>query len=145
MAFSEPVIICKKHPQHKQQPGVCSCCLREKLSKINGTTTTTTISSIIPSSLSSSASSSNNASPPGGLGHRRITSDVAGGHYSFVTLAAAGSGGGGGVGGGLKKSRSIAFVARGGRVGINGKKKKEGFWSKLIKSTGKRTNRVIVH
>ncbi|MCD7449381.1 hypothetical protein HAX54_051812 [Datura stramonium] len=138
MGFSEPVVICKNHPQHKQQPGVCSCCLREKLSKINGTTTIATISSI-PSSLSSSASSSTCASP---RGHRRITSDVAGGHYSFVTLAAAGAGGGGG---GLKKSRSIAFVARGGRVGINGKKKKEGFWSKLIRSTGKRSKRVIVH
>lgn len=138
MAFSEPIVICKKHPQHKQQPGVCSCCLREKLSKINGTTTT--IASIA-SSLSSSASSSNCASPRGRVGHRRITSDVAGGHYSFVTLAAAGGGGEGG----LKKSRSIAFVARGGRVGINGKKKKEGFWSKLIRSTGKRTNRVMVN
>ncbi|KAK4356280.1 hypothetical protein RND71_025251 [Anisodus tanguticus] len=135
MVFSEPGVICKKHPQHKQQTGVCSCCLREKLSKINGISTIATISSI-PSSLSSSALSSTCASPCGGIRHRRITSDVAGGHYSFVTLAAAG---------GLKKSRSIAFVARGGRVGINGKKKKEGFWSKLIRSTGKRTKRVIVH
>ncbi|XP_060184186.1 uncharacterized protein LOC132613907 [Lycium barbarum] len=140
MAFSEPGVICKKHPQHKQQPGVCSCCLREKLSKINGTSTIATISSI-PSSLSSSASLSNCASPRGGVGHRRITSDVTGGHYSFITLAATGGGGGEG----LKKSRSIAFVARGGRVGINGKKKKEGFWSKLIRSTGKRTKRAIVH
>ncbi|TMX02448.1 hypothetical protein EJD97_021576 [Solanum chilense] len=141
MAFSEPIVICKKHPQHKQQPGVCSCCLREKLSKINGTTTIAKISSI-PSSISSSVSSSNCGSPRAAIGHRRITSDVAGGHYSFVTLAAANAGGGGG---GLKKSRSIAFVARGGRVGINGKKKKEGFWSKLIRSTGKGTNRVVVH
>ncbi|KAK4366992.1 hypothetical protein RND71_014872 [Anisodus tanguticus] len=140
MAFSEPGVICKKHPQHKQQPGVCSCCLREELSKINGISTIATISSI-PSSLSSSAFSSNCASPRDRIGHRRITSDVAGGHYSFVTLAAADTGGGEG----LEKSRSIAFVARGGRVGINGKKKKEGFWSKLIRSTGKRTKRVIVH
>ncbi|XP_009586595.1 uncharacterized protein LOC107820481 [Nicotiana tabacum] len=139
MAFSEPEVICKKHPQHKQQPGVCSCCLREKLSKINGTSTIMAALASISSSLSSSTTSSNCVSPRGAIGHRRITSDVTSGHYSFVTLA------GGGAGGGLKKSRSIAIVARGGRVGINGKKKKEGFWSKLIKSTGKRTKRVIAH
>ncbi|XP_016508995.1 uncharacterized protein LOC107826516 [Nicotiana tabacum] len=134
MGFTEPEIICKKHPDHKQQPGVCSCCLRERLYKLSTSTAV----------ISSSTSSSTCDSPRGG-GHRRITSDVVG-PFSFVSII--GSGAGAGAGGALKKSRSIAFVARSGcRSGglLNGLKKKEGFWSKLIRSTGKKTKRVLVY
>ncbi|KAH1096908.1 hypothetical protein J1N35_013829 [Gossypium stocksii] len=55
---------CKKHPKHRQSPGVCSLCLREKLSQLSAssssgsTTTITTIASSCSSSLSSSSSSS---------------------------------------------------------------------------------------
>ncbi|XP_009787285.1 uncharacterized protein LOC107774624 [Nicotiana tabacum] len=137
MGFTEPEIICKKHPNHKQQPGVCSSCLREKLNKLSTSTTT-----IMPLSLSSSSTSSSNFDSPRGGGHRRITSDVVG-PFSFVSIIGAGAG----AGGGLKKSRSIAFVARSGcrSGGLNGQKKKEGFWSKLIRSTAKRSNTVLVH
>ncbi|KAK6789989.1 hypothetical protein RDI58_013789 [Solanum bulbocastanum] len=131
MVFVEPQVICKKHQDHKQNPGVCSCCLRERLIKLCTNSTTTimaTSSSCTYSSLSSSTSSSTCGSP---RGHRRINSDVVG-PFSFV---------GAGAGGGLKKSRSIAFI--GGL--LNEQKKKEGFWSKLIKSTGKRSKRVLVH
>ncbi|XP_026433164.1 uncharacterized protein LOC113330573 [Papaver somniferum] len=48
---------CKKHPQHKQSPGVCSCCLREKLYYVvninnNFTATNSTASSLFWSSSS---------------------------------------------------------------------------------------------
>ncbi|KAL3337831.1 hypothetical protein AABB24_030131 [Solanum stoloniferum] len=133
MVFVEPQVICKKHQDHKQNPGVCSCCLRERLIKLstNSTTIMATSSSCNYSSLSSSTSSSTWGSP---RGHRRINSDVVG-PFSFV---------GAGAGGGLKKSRSIAFVARSCGL-LNEQKKKEGFWSKLIKSTGKRSKRVLIH
>ncbi|KAJ8540151.1 hypothetical protein K7X08_026540 [Anisodus acutangulus] len=132
MAFTEPEIICKRHPNHKQQPGVCSCCLRERLMKLSTSTPTISLisSSCTYSSLSSSTSSSTCDPPRGGRGHRRITSNVVG-PFSFVSIIGAGTGGV------LKKSRSIDFVAR--------ENKKQGFWSKLIRSTGKRSKSVFVH
>ncbi|CAN4115371.1 unnamed protein product [Withania somnifera] len=136
MVFVEQQVICKKHPDHKQHPGVCSCCLRERLIKLSTNPTTkikATSSSCTYSSLSSSTYSSTCNSPTGGRGHRRIISDVVG-PFSFISIIGAGTGGG------LKKSRSIAFVTRG--EVLNGQKKKEGFWSKL---RGKRSKRVLVH
>ncbi|OIT19570.1 PREDICTED: uncharacterized protein LOC109221283 [Nicotiana attenuata] len=135
MGFTEPEIMCKKHPNHKPQPGVCSSCLREKLNKLSTSTTT-----IMPLSLASSSTCSSTFDSPRRGGHRRITSDVVG-PFSFVSISSVGAGGA------LKKSRSIAFVARSvcRSGGLNGQKKKEGFWSKLIRSTGKRSNRVLVH
>ncbi|XP_009787284.1 uncharacterized protein [Nicotiana sylvestris] len=142
MGFTEPEIICKKHPDHKQQPGVCSCCLRERLSKLSTSTATIAVISSSTSSLFSSTSSSTCNSPRVG-GHRRIISDVVG-PFTFVSIIGTGAG----AGGGLKKSKSQAFVARTGcRSGglLNGQKKKEGFWSKLIRSTGKKTKRVLMY
>lgn len=58
---------CKKHPKHKQSPGVCSICLGERLSKVSisarsssklGTSWSTSSSSSYLSSLSSSSDSS---------------------------------------------------------------------------------------
>ncbi|KAK8528213.1 hypothetical protein V6N12_074748 [Hibiscus sabdariffa] len=58
---------CKRHPKHKQSPGVCSLCLAEKLSQLSFdsisrrptiTTTTTCSSSSSLSSYYSSSSSS---------------------------------------------------------------------------------------
>ncbi|TMW82478.1 hypothetical protein EJD97_005841 [Solanum chilense] len=128
MIFIEPQVICKKHQDHKQNHGVCSCCLRERLIKLSTNSTTT----IMATSSSSSSKSSTTCGSP--RGHRRINSDVVG-PFSFI---------GTGAGGGLKKSRSMAFVARSCGL-LNEQKKKEGFWSKLIKSTGKRSKRVLVH
>ncbi|KAG6598702.1 hypothetical protein SDJN03_08480, partial [Cucurbita argyrosperma subsp. sororia] len=55
---------CRKHPKHKQSPGVCSLCLREKLSNLTITKpvmaaeTAASVSSSSLSSLSSYYSSS---------------------------------------------------------------------------------------
>ncbi|TMW80304.1 hypothetical protein EJD97_021641, partial [Solanum chilense] len=112
----------EKHFDHKQNPGVCSCCLRERLINLSTNSTTSTISSSSCTYPSSFSSSSCDHSPRGDGGHRRINSDVVG-PFSFVSIIS------------LKKSRSIAFVAT--REKKKKKKKKnEGFWSKLIKSTG---------
>ncbi|XP_021743610.1 uncharacterized protein LOC110709695 [Chenopodium quinoa] len=83
---------CKKHPKHRQSPGVCSLCLSDKLSKVSnsGTASRSAIirararvyyESSSSSSLSSSYDSSTAASPVhhvviSGARHRRIVSDV---------------------------------------------------------------------
>ncbi|XP_019185283.1 PREDICTED: uncharacterized protein LOC109180250 [Ipomoea nil] len=138
MAWSEAEALCKSHPEHKQPAGVCSCCLRERLSKISGAVMdSSTMSSPAAAAAPynySSASSSCSSGCVSPRGHRRITSDVAG-RFSFITV--------GGGDGGLKKSRSIAFAARRPARVLAGGKKKEGFWSKLIKSTGRRTKKAI--
>ncbi|CAN4122325.1 unnamed protein product [Withania somnifera] len=115
---SKSMIICKKHPKHKQNPGICSLCLSEKLSLLsrtsrsNTTTVTSSCSSSSLSSLSSSSEVSSCSSPPR---YKTSTSDV------------------------LKKSRSLALIMRRRESGIileensNGKKKKkQGFLSKLL-------------
>ncbi|KAG8499314.1 hypothetical protein CXB51_005876 [Gossypium anomalum] len=66
----------KKPPKHRQSPGVCSLCLREKLSQLSAssssgsTTTITTIASSCSSSLSSYSSSSSSASSYSSPMHR---------------------------------------------------------------------------
>ncbi|XP_021740271.1 uncharacterized protein LOC110706633 [Chenopodium quinoa] len=86
---------CKKHPKHRQSPGVCSLCLSDKLSKVSnsGTASRSAIirararvyyqsssSSSLSSSYDSSNASSTGASPVhhvlSGARHRRIVSDV---------------------------------------------------------------------
>lgn len=110
---SNAIIICKKHPKHKQNPGVCSICLSEKLSVLSTSNTTTVTSSSCSSlsSLSSSSDVSSCSSPP----RYRTNTNV------------------------LMKSRSLALIMRRKDGGIileensNGKKKKkEGFLSKLL-------------
>ncbi|KAG5063937.1 hypothetical protein JHK85_005120 [Glycine max] len=49
---------CKKHPKHHQSPGVCSLCLREKLSQLSSSFNSRRRISSICSSSSSSMSSS---------------------------------------------------------------------------------------
>ncbi|KAG6392665.1 hypothetical protein SASPL_146889 [Salvia splendens] len=124
---------CKKHPKHRQSPGVCSICLREKLSNLSncGENSRSARSPSAVSSLSSYASSlsSSCASPP-----PELTISVA-----F-----------------FRKSRSMAVVVPRGRAeeaDRNREKEirivKGGFWSKLLpqKSRGKlmhsRTTREI--
>ncbi|CAH9110570.1 unnamed protein product [Cuscuta europaea] len=142
MEWSKPEAICRRHPDHKQPSGVCSCCLRERLSKISGAVSVSSGTSLSSSPAencdyySASSSSASGCGTP--RGHRRITSDVAG-RFSFLSI------GSGGCEGRLKKSRSIAFAARKQGRGRGGGKKNEGFWSKLIKSTGKRTKKVFLH
>ncbi|GLT44850.1 hypothetical protein SLA2020_187250 [Shorea laevis] len=66
----KPTIGCKKHPKHHQSPGVCSLCLREKLSQLS-TSRSRSIpktriieSSCSSSSLSSYSSSASSCSSP---------------------------------------------------------------------------------
>ncbi|KAL4570522.1 hypothetical protein LXL04_026178 [Taraxacum kok-saghyz] len=121
-----PTKSCKKHPTHQQSPGVCSLCLRERLSKISGSSSlavknvssSSSSSSIsyvssVSSSHGSSNAPSNTASP---MHNQRKTYNVERkGYLSF-----------------LRKSRSMAFVGEN-VVEINEKKKKSnGFWSKLM-------------
>nr|XP_009774907.1 PREDICTED: uncharacterized protein LOC104224886 [Nicotiana sylvestris] len=119
-------IICKKHPKHKQNPGVCSVCLSEKLSLLSkisrsNTTTITTTSSSSLSSLSSSSDVSSCSSPL----RYRMDNNV------------------------LIKSRSLALIMRRREGGIleesNGNKKKGGFLSKLLNSRRNRKDEGLTH
>ncbi|KAI5669813.1 hypothetical protein M9H77_19666 [Catharanthus roseus] len=134
MAWSEPEIMCKKHPDQRQQPGICSSCLREKLAKLPSLrfAMVPSRSSSVSSSRVSSNSSSICMSPTKDqANHQGKSSD---------------SGVNGRTNNGLRKSKSSTCVARSrrGRNGGDGKKK-EGFWSKLIRSTSVKTKGVFVH
>ncbi|OAY35781.1 uncharacterized protein LOC110627642 [Manihot esculenta] len=140
MGFSDSEKACKDHPYHNQKQGVCPSCLRERLSQlyivVSGEKEAAAAMAGPSSSSSmsfSSAYSSNHLSP--GLHnhqyhHQRNMSDIMG-SISFRVSA----------GNGLKKSRSVAFVARSSLVGDvkhgTKKNKKKGFWSKLLHLKGK--------
>ncbi|KAI3685289.1 hypothetical protein L6452_34530 [Arctium lappa] len=141
---------CKKHPKHRQSPGICSLCLRERLSKISSSSSraVTNVSSSSSSSISSVSSvySSNNssnassytASPMQNYRNRRkINNDLEGkGYLYFLKKNTKGTV--------LKKSRSMAFVSDQKNVmqdqEIN---EKVGFWSKLMGS--KRCSSRMMH
>ncbi|XP_042493378.1 uncharacterized protein LOC122072982 [Macadamia integrifolia] len=132
---------CRKHPKHRQTPGVCSYCLREKLTKLSSASNSSGTGmegSSCSSSLSSSPYSSGATSSYSSPFHDRFS--------SFD--------GRGGVGYGLfLKSRSlVSFVPRMRKRSRNaveatddGKNKKVGFWSKLLSSTGKKTKKMLLH
>ncbi|KAJ4967521.1 hypothetical protein NE237_019370 [Protea cynaroides] len=139
MGWVEAEMRCKKHPKHRQTPGVCSYCLREKLIKLssannNNGTETEEEGSSYSSSLSSSPYSSGATSSYSSPLHDRFDSlDRISGPGLFM------------------KSRSmVAFVPRMRRrtqveaTDGNGKKK-VGFWSKLLRSTGKSTKKMLSH
>lgn len=138
MAWSELEIVCKKHPDHRQQPGVCSICLREKLSHLSNLSPSPsqmirTIVAVSSLSANSSYTSSTSITPPIHQRHRRHAST--GGSLGFIISRTAG---------GLKKSRSIAFIATSEEEDEK-HTKKGGFWKKLIRSTGKGTRKVFMH
>ncbi|XP_016571533.2 uncharacterized protein LOC107869513 [Capsicum annuum] len=128
---SSSTIICKKHPKHKQNPGVCSVCLSEKLSLLSRSNTTTiTNSSSSSSSLSSLSSSSDVSSCSSPPRYRTSTNN------NNV----------------LMKSRSLALIMRRRDGGVmleensNGnKKKKEGFFSKLLNPKRSRKDEGLAH
>ncbi|CAK9325587.1 unnamed protein product [Citrullus colocynthis] len=114
---------CKRHPNHRQSPGVCSLCLTEKLSRILSAATTTTssrktsdsLSSSSSSSYYSSASSSSSCSSPNLYNYNADRRRAA-----FVFF---------------KKSKSMAAIAprlRGRTESESGKKSKLGFWSRFL-------------
>ncbi|XP_062099986.1 uncharacterized protein LOC133805850 [Humulus lupulus] len=152
MGWSESERGCKRHPTANRTPGVCSDCLRERLSQLSDsfnrrTTTFGPTADGYPFFSSSSTAftshySSGGASPARGTKHHRNASEMMGSIALFFSV--------GGGGGGLKKSRSIAFIPKRSSSTAGGLddhgfrpegktgKKKSGFWSKLLGNTGKR-------
>ncbi|QCD98630.1 uncharacterized protein LOC114194907 [Vigna unguiculata] len=126
---------CKEHPHDKQSPGVCSSCLREKLSQLYSTNPIIDPLCFSPQSP---------ASP-----HQSFSSSRGGGHRKprfrrNASLVAAESGSS--VQGlNLKKSKSHAFgsKSRGRERDVSGRKK-DGFWSKVLKLKIRDTRDSIV-
>lgn len=137
MGCQESDFGCEKHSgrSQQQQQGICPACLRERLlyvASIQSCTTSSSCSSsprLPPCYSPASTSSSACASPP----HRRRASDFS------CSIGFIGEGTGGGNNG-LSKSRSVAFAAN-----AAGRKKKGGFWSKLLRLPGKRTKEAFGH
>ncbi|KAL9253128.1 hypothetical protein AKJ16_DCAP05727 [Drosera capensis] len=131
---------CQKHLNLKQIPGVCSSCLREKLSKLTPSTHPFPDFSSAAIFHSSSPDFSPVLPPPGG-GHRRIGSAAMMGKMTGI--------------GSLKKSRSVTCGGRMRRdceeeegemieLDLSGsKKKRSGFWWRLIQSTSKKMSSSI--
>ncbi|CAL0317853.1 unnamed protein product [Lupinus luteus] len=138
---------CKKHPKHNQSPGVCSLCLKEKLTLLSTsksyriTTSSITICSSTSSSLSSDYSSCSTSSCASPMHRLRFTTEgkstCNARFVSFFLLSGKH---------GITKSRSVAFVPR--RIDREGdvhhhahnnmSAKKSGFWFKLLRLKSKR-------
>ncbi|XP_050213024.1 uncharacterized protein LOC126664593 [Mercurialis annua] len=142
MAPTKPDGRCRKHPKHKQSPGVCSICLSDKLSQISrvGSASSSTDSVSSGSSSLSSYSSSSSCSSP-------VYRDYEGrGSLSFLLSGKINV---------LTKSRSLAFVSRTRlsrgnnnkeKVGDDENKIKSGFLSKLLwRPRNKRREEGLVH
>ncbi|KAI3513700.1 hypothetical protein L1887_21039 [Cichorium endivia] len=138
---------CKKHPKHRQSPGICSLCLRERLSKIS-TPSSSAVTNVSSSSSSSSMSSvssvysshnssnasSYTASPMQSYRNRRKIDTFEGKGYLYLLRK--------NTNGVLKKSRSVAFVSDQTNL-TQDHEKKVGFWSKLMGS--KRSSSRMMH
>ncbi|KAJ9146474.1 hypothetical protein P3X46_028733 [Hevea brasiliensis] len=146
MPRSRPDGRCKKHPKHKQSPGVCSICLSEKLFQLSNscssrtTSSSTAMDSVSSSSSLSSYSSSSCSSSSSSPVHRYRYGVQGKGSLSFLLS-------GKNV---LTKSRSLVFVprTRGNKDRAsddNNKKKKGGFLSKLLRPKNKRIEEGLVH
>ncbi|GFP94877.1 hypothetical protein PHJA_001632100 [Phtheirospermum japonicum] len=123
------LIPCKKHPKHRQSPGVCSVCLNEKLlqlnhhnfcSKAGKTQLSSSFSSYDLSSLSSSCSS------PVVFNYRRSNTRAFKNIVYDQEM--------------FKKSRSMAFVFQRKKDDQNRKnvETKRGFWWRLRRTTRER-------
>ncbi|OIV96567.1 hypothetical protein TanjilG_28424 [Lupinus angustifolius] len=133
---------CKKHLKHHQSPGICSLCLKDKLSQLSSSSSSSkkTISgacdsSSPSSSLSSyysSSSASSLASPMHPFKERKSGSSSI---SIFLTSSSSKHG--------LVKSRSMAFLPRRRKDGEEDNTKnivkKEGFWFKLLYPKNKRS------
>ncbi|PWA70690.1 hypothetical protein CTI12_AA117900 [Artemisia annua] len=139
---------CKKHPKHRQSPGICSLCLRERLANISASSShaSTNVSSSCSSSSVSSISSaysshdssnasSYTASPMQSYRNRRKIDNFDGKGYLYFLRRNNGV---------LIKSSSMAFVSDQRKVVQDHEKaKKIGFWSKLVGS--KRSTSRMMH
>ena len=144
--------MCKKHPKHEQPPGVCSICLKEKLTKLSNSSgssrrMSTTMGSGTPSTSSSlssyysSTDSSSCSSPPSEQQARNYRfGDREKEKGSSVANWLLGEGGDQNeyV---LKKSRSLAtYLPRRQRSIKETVEEKKGrrFWSRLLRPMSKR-------
>ncbi|CAG7871689.1 hypothetical protein BRARA_F02400 [Brassica rapa] len=120
---------CRKH-KHQGNEGVCPSCLRDKLSRLPNTTTSYYITN--RSSSSSTTVSPSPSSPPTAVkDHHRRAGSMS---MSFAVREALS----GNLMEGLKKSRSMAHAPRDSyNVSDSKKKKKTGFWKKLLHLKGK--------
>ncbi|KAI3760780.1 hypothetical protein L1987_51179 [Smallanthus sonchifolius] len=143
---SSSVTCCKKHPKHRQSPGICSLCLRERLSKILSSSSSsravTNVSSSSISSVSSAYSSHNSsnassytASPLQSYRNRRKIDNLEGKGYLYFLRK--------NTNGVLMKSRTMGFVSDQRNVVQDHEKKKFGFLSKLMGS--KRSSSRMMH
>ncbi|KAL5982301.1 hypothetical protein ACLOJK_016372 [Asimina triloba] len=137
MGISESGSRCRKHPR-QQSPGVCSFCLREKLSQLSASTSANNNTNSCSSSSSISSCSSLSDSSYSSPSHH-LSSD-ANGRMPFVTGAHDGF---------FTRSRTVAFSAplRGVTASTfaGERKKKGGFWSRLLRPNSKRRKEVFLH
>lgn len=139
---------CKKHPKHRQSPGVCSLCLRDKLSQLSSsrkkTTSANSSCSSSVSSLSSYCSSSSASSCASPMHPFPFATKGKSGSSSVSIFLLSSSKHG------LVKSRSMSVFPRrrrrkdgeeGGVDDDHNKKsaKKSGFWFKLLHPKSKRS------
>ncbi|XP_010534087.1 PREDICTED: uncharacterized protein LOC104809723 [Tarenaya hassleriana] len=75
---------CKKHPKHRQSPGVCSLCLNEKLSKLSLDYYDYTSSSRDPETVSSCSSSVSSSS--GSSYHSSVSSCLSPLHHRYSVI-----------------------------------------------------------
>ncbi|XP_039015568.1 uncharacterized protein LOC120145942 [Hibiscus syriacus] len=128
---SKPNEACKRHPKHKQSPGVCSLCLADKLTQLS-----THSSSYCPSSTSSSLSSSSYSSCSSSpFRARRFTADGKESCFCFLLFNGKNL---------LTKSSSVACASRmRSKEGDDRKKKKRGFLSKLFHPISTKTKEQV--
>ncbi|KAE8704432.1 Detected protein of unknown function [Hibiscus syriacus] len=117
---SKPNQGCKRHPKHRQSPGVCSLCLADKLSRLSTHSSSYCYSST-SSSLSSSSYSSCSSSP---FRAHRFSADGRGPSFCFLLFNGKNL---------LTKSWSVACASQmRSEEGNDRKKKKRGFLSMLF-------------
>lgn len=142
---------CKDHPNDKQSPGVCSSCLRDKLSQLYKKNPIDPIYNYYPSpsspaspqtfsSVTDDASSNDHESSANRRRFRRNASHAIGSASCMISFN---------YGLNLKKSRSLVFVSRKGikesDVGGGRGRKKDGFWSKVLKLKRKDSEESVVN
>ncbi|XP_014500588.2 uncharacterized serine-rich protein C215.13 [Vigna radiata var. radiata] len=140
---------CKKHPKHRQSPGVCSLCLRDKLSQLSSDSPsssssrkTNSISSSPSSSVSSYSSSPSSSASPTALPFPFSNEPRTASIFLFTAKHA-----------GFLKSKSMTVLSTRRRrrrnegeayddPGMNKTGKKSGFWSKLLHPKSKRMEEI---
>ncbi|KAI5654895.1 hypothetical protein M9H77_32082 [Catharanthus roseus] len=134
---SKPNSICKKHPKHHQSPGVCSICLREKLTQLsknkkNKVAARSSCSSLSSLSSSSSPSQCSSCASSSCSSPAAIRSDMKGGRSLIFSRGERSDQ--------LIKSRSMAAAAvtqrireKEGKSKNRHGKRKSNFWSKFIR------------